>query len=127
METWAHGLDVADLLGVRREPTARLRNVAHIGVRTVDFAFAVHGLAAPSVPFRVELTGPSGELWTWGPEDSPDRIAGPALDFCQLVTQRRHPDDLGLTVTGAKATEWVPIAQAFAGPPGAGRKPVGAA
>ncbi|WP_160110974.1 maleylpyruvate isomerase family mycothiol-dependent enzyme, partial [Mycolicibacterium houstonense] len=34
METWAHGLDVADALGVRRPATARLRSIAHIGVRT---------------------------------------------------------------------------------------------
>src|SRR6186997_947071 len=46
METWAHGLDVADALGVRRPATARLRSVAHIGVRTRDFAFAINGLAA---------------------------------------------------------------------------------
>lgn len=127
METWAHGGDVADAVGVVRAPTARLRHVAHIGVRAIGFSFALHGLAAPSVPFRVELVGPAGELWEWGPPDSPDRVVGPALDFCFLVTQRRHPADLDLRVTGAKAVEWVPIAQAFAGPPGGGRKPKGVA
>jgi uncharacterized protein (TIGR03084 family) len=121
METWAHGQDVADALGIARVPTDRLRHVAHIGVRTVGFAFTVHGRPAPE-PFRVELTSPGGERWTWGPGDATDRITGPALDFCLLVTQRRHPDDLHLTVTGEHATEWVPIAQAFAGLPGAGRK-----
>jgi uncharacterized protein (TIGR03084 family) len=90
-------------------------------VRTVGVAFAVHGRPVPE-PFRVELTGPGGAHWTWGPEDAIDRITGPALDFCLLVTQRRHPDDLHLTVTGERATEWVPIAQAFAGLPGPGRK-----
>lgn len=123
METWAHGQDVADALSVRRTPTDRLRHVAHIGVRTVDFAFAVHHLAPPDEPFRVELAGPSGASWTWGAESSHNRVVGPALDFCLLVTQRRHPDDLHLTVTGAAARRWVPIAQAFAGPPGAGRRP----
>jgi uncharacterized protein (TIGR03084 family) len=123
METWAHGQDVADALHVRRTPTDRLRHVAHIGVRTVDFAFAVRHLAPPDEPFRIELTGPSGDVWAWGAESSPNRVAGPALDFCLLVTQRRHPDDLGLTVTGEAARRWVPIAQAFAGPPGTGRKP----
>src|SRR6266702_2920500 len=121
METWAHGQDAADTLGIARVPTDRLRHVAHIGVRTVGFAFAVHGRPVPE-PFRVELTGPGGARWTWGPEDAIDRITGPALDFCLLVTQRRHPDDLHLTVTGERATEWVPIAQAFAGLPGRGRK-----
>ena len=55
METWAHGLDVADAIGVKRPATARLRSIAHIGVRTRDFAFAINGLAAPADPFRVEL------------------------------------------------------------------------
>ncbi|MDY6996095.1 MAG: TIGR03084 family metal-binding protein, partial [Actinomycetota bacterium] len=60
METWAHGLDVADALGVTRAPTARLRSIAHIGVRTRDFAFAVHGLTPPAAPFHVKLTAPEG-------------------------------------------------------------------
>ncbi len=122
METWAHGQDVADALGVTRAPTGRLRQVAHIGVRTIGFAFTVHGKSAPMEAFRIELTGPGGERWTWGAPDATDRITGPALDFCLLVTQRRHPDDLDLTVSGQHATEWVPIAQAFAGLPGSGRK-----
>ncbi|WP_327072958.1 TIGR03084 family metal-binding protein [Kitasatospora purpeofusca] len=122
METWAHGQDVADALGAVREPSARLRHVAHLGVRTLGFAFTVHGLPAPQAPVRVELTAPDGGLWTWGPEDAADRVAGPALDFCLLVTQRRHPDDLALTAVGEVATAWLPIAQAFAGPPGKGRQ-----
>ncbi|MER7704575.1 TIGR03084 family metal-binding protein [Kitasatospora sp. NPDC097605] len=122
METWAHGQDVADALGVRREPTARLRHVAHLGVRTMGFAFTVHGLPAPQAPVRVELTAPDGGAWSWGPTDAADRVTGPALDFCLLVTRRRHPDDLALTAVGEVATAWLPIAQAFAGPPGAGRE-----
>ncbi len=61
METWAHGQDVADALGVDRVPTARLRHVAHIGVRARDFAYRVHGRTPPPEPFRVELVGPGGE------------------------------------------------------------------
>lgn len=123
METWAHGEDVADALGVVREPTARLRNVAHIGVRTRDFAFAVHELTPPDAPFRIELAAPDGATWVWGPEDAAQRVTGPALDFCLLVTQRRHPDDLALLAEGDYASAWLTIAQAFAGTPGAGRAP----
>ncbi|KAA2261969.1 TIGR03084 family protein [Solihabitans fulvus] len=122
METWAHGQDVADALGVRREPTARLRHISHIGIRTMGFVFALHDLPAPTDPVRVELTGPAGEAWSWGPEDANDRVTGSAVDFCLLATQRRHLDDLALTVRGETAARWLPIAQAFAGPPGAGRK-----
>ncbi|PRY40804.1 TIGR03084 family metal-binding protein [Umezawaea tangerina] len=121
METWAHGQDVADALGVHREPTERLRHVAHIGVRTIPFAFLVNGLEVPTDPVRVELVGPDGLPWVWGPEDAADRVTGPALDFCLLVTQRAHRDDLAVTATGPVAEQWLPIAQAFAGPPGAGR------
>jgi uncharacterized protein (TIGR03084 family) len=121
METWAHGLDVADALGVRRPATARLRSIAHIGVRTRDFAFAINGLAPPADPFRVELTAPDGTTWDWGPEDAPQRVTGPAEDFCLLVTQRRSPSTLGVTAEGDDAQRWLTIAQAFAGPPGPGR------
>ncbi|MEU3949465.1 TIGR03084 family metal-binding protein [Streptomyces sp. NPDC029526] len=125
METWAHGLDVADALGVERAPTARLRHIARLGVRTRDFAHGVHGLTPPAEPFRVELTAPGGELWTYGPEDAPQRVTGPALDFCLLVTQRAHRADLALRADGPDADRWLDIAQAFAGPPGGGRAPKG--
>jgi uncharacterized protein (TIGR03084 family) len=123
METWAHGQDVADTLDVERRPTDRLRHVAHIGVRARDYAYLVNGLTPPTVDFRVELAAPSGDTWTWGPDDATQRVTGPALDFCYLVTQRRHRDDLAVSAEGSDAEHWLTIAQAFAGPPGAGRTP----
>ncbi|MDI1464685.1 TIGR03084 family metal-binding protein [Catellatospora sp. KI3] len=123
METWAHGYDLADTLGVVPEPTDRLRHVAHLGVRTRDFAFQVHGLDAPTEEFAVELTGPDGQPWRWGPEGAAQRVTGPALDFCLLVTQRRHRADLAVTAAGHDADRWLDVAQAFAGPPGGGRAP----
>src|SRR5689334_1617872 len=94
METWAHGLDVADALGVTKPASARLRSIAHIGVRTRDYAFAINNLAAPAQPFRVELAAPDGGTWTWGPDDASQRVTGSAEDFCLLVTQRRPRADL---------------------------------
>jgi uncharacterized protein (TIGR03084 family) len=126
METWAHTQDIADALGVTREPTTRLRHVAHIGVGARAFSYAVHGQALPAAPVRVELAGPDGASWTWGPPDAADRVTGPALDFCLLVTQRRHRDDLALVIEGPAATEWMAIAQSFAGAAGTGRSPLGA-
>ena len=121
METWAHGLDVADALGVTVEPSARLRSIAHLGVRTRDFAFTVHGRTPPAEAFRVELRAPGGGQWAWGPEDAAQRVSGSALDFCYLVTQRRPRNALDLTAVGSEADTWLGIAQAFAGPPGSGR------
>jgi uncharacterized protein (TIGR03084 family) len=138
METWAHTQDIADALGVTREPTGRLRHVAHIGIGARAYSYAVRGQPLPPVPVRVELVPPSGgeplagepsgssepaggAAWTWGPANAPDRITGPALDFCLLVTQRRHRDDLALDIEGPAAAEWMTIAQAFAGAAGTGR------
>jgi uncharacterized protein (TIGR03084 family) len=125
METWAHGQDVADTLGVRRTPSDRLRHIAHLGHRTIGHSFLVHGRALPTAPVRLVLTGPDGREWTFGPEDAADRVTGPALDFCLLVTQRRNRADLALVATGPVADEWLDVAQAFAGPPGPGREPAG--
>lgn len=125
METWAHGQDVADTLGVVRPPTDRLRHVARIGVRARDFAFGMRGLTPPTEEFRVELAAPSGDLWAYGPEGAPQRVTGPALDFCLLVTRRAHRTDLAVRATGPDADRWLDIAQAFAGPPGDGRPPKG--
>jgi uncharacterized protein (TIGR03084 family) len=119
MEYWAHGQDVADGLGVQRTPTGRLRHVCHLGVRTRGFAYVNRGLEAPDVPVAVLLTAPDGSTWTFG--EGEQRVTGPALDFCLLVTQRRHRDDLALHADGDAADEWLDLAQCFAGPPGPGR------
>lgn len=121
METWAHGLDVADTLGAPPSSTARLKSIAHLGVRTRDYAYLVNGQTPPAEPFRVELTAPGGSVWAWGPEDAAQRVTGSALDFCFLVTQRRPRAGLDLSADGPDAEHWLTIAQAFAGPPGAGR------
>jgi uncharacterized protein (TIGR03084 family) len=123
METWAHGQDIADALGVRRDPSARLRHIAHLGVQTYRFSFMAKGRDAPPVQVRVELTAPDGSMWTWGPDGGTDRVTGSALGFCLLVAQRRHIDDTDVTAEGSAATEWLSIAQAFAGPAGNGRRP----
>jgi uncharacterized protein (TIGR03084 family) len=121
METWAHGQDLADALGQRLVPSARLRHVAHLGVRTRAFSYGLRDLPVPEQPVHVELVGPDGEHWEWGVRTARDTVRGPALDFCLVVTQRRHVDDTQLQTGGEAAHEWMTIAQAFAGPPGPGR------
>ena len=112
---------VADALGVGVTATPRLKSIAHLGVRTRDFAFTVHGLTPPAEPFRVELAAPEGAVWAWGPEEAVQRVRGGALDFCYLVTQRRPRAALDVVADGPDAQKWLTIAQAFAGPPGVGR------
>lgn len=131
METWAHGQDIRDALEIAPRSTPRLRHIAFLGVRTRDYAYSVHGLEPPTESFRVELvlTGPDmssvddGKTLVFGPEDAREKVTGTVLDFCLLVTKRRHLADLSLEVVGAQAEQWLSIAQAFAGPPGPGRAP----
>jgi uncharacterized protein (TIGR03084 family) len=124
METWAHGQDVADSLGVVRTPTRRLVHVAQLGVRARPYSFAVRGLEPPPGTPGVELTGPDGERWSWDEDSvSGSSVRGSALDFCLVVTQRRHLADTALVVEGEPAERWMAVAQAFAGPPGPGRPP----
>jgi len=117
METWAHGQDVADALGVVRPPTARLRHVCDIGIRARPFSYRNRGLEPPRTPLRVELEAPDGTTWEWGPADAADRVRGSAVDFALVVTQRRLAAGSGLEVDGDDARTWIAFAQAFAGNP----------
>ena len=123
METWAHARDVVDAFGIEWPATDRLRHVAHMGVTTFGWSHVNRGLEVPDDPVRLELNSPSGEVWTWGPEDASNSIKGMAEDFCLVVVQRRHVDDTRLQVKGDVARNWMLIAQAFAGPPADGPEP----
>jgi uncharacterized protein (TIGR03084 family) len=123
MEAFAHGQDIADALGEKREATDRLKHLVGFSVVVWDFGYQARGMTAPDAQFRFDITAPSGAMWSFGPPDATQRIAGPALDFCLLVTRRRHRDDLAITATGADADAWLDIAQAYRGPAGEGRSP----
>jgi len=122
METWAHGQDVVDGLGLTRPATDRLQHIAHLGNITFGWSFIVRQMEVPKVPVRVDLTSPSGQIWTWGPEDAPDVIRGSAEGFCLVVVQRRHYADTDLAVIGGTAEQWMSVAQCFAGAPTLGPK-----
>ena len=117
METWAHGWEIYDLLGIQRKHTDRIKNIATIGYRTFGWTFQNRQLAVPEIGPYLNLTAPSGALWTFGDNNSPHRVEGSAVEFCQVVTQVRHVDDTQLSVRGENAINWMAIAQCFAGPP----------
>jgi len=123
MELFAHGQDIADAVGVEREYDDRIGHLTWFATRNRDFGYLVRGRTPPDVEFRYELTAPSGIRWEFGPADAENRITGPAVDFCMLVTRRRHRADLAIQATGAEADKWLDIAQAYRGSPGPGRKP----
>ena len=125
METWAHGWDVVDALGLTYEPTDRLRHVVFLGLQALPNAFVTHGRPRPVDAVRVDVELPGGERLVLGSADAAQTVQGDGYELALVVTQRRHAGDTSLRATGDIATEWLEIAQAFAGPPGANRLPIG--
>lgn len=116
METWAHGQEVFDLLGVERQDADRIKNVVVLGVNTFGWSHQVHGFDVPAQVPVIRLTAPSGAVWEFG-EDAENVIEGSATEFCQVVAQTRNVLDTGLAVSGPIATRWMAHAQCFAGGP----------
>ncbi|MBU3915904.1 TIGR03084 family protein [bacterium] len=116
METWAHGQEVYDHLGVVRDNKDRIKNIAVLGINTFGWTFMNRGLNVPENKPYVKLTAPSGEIWEWNDPSTENRVEGAAEDFCQIVTQVRGIGDTSLKVVGETATQWMSIAQCFAGP-----------
>jgi len=128
METWAHAQAIYDRLGVDRQNKDHIKNIVVLGANTFSWTYKVRGMAVPETMPYLVLTAPSGALWTFGEDTSGNRIEGQAEHFCQVVTQCRNIADVPLDVRGPIATEWMSMAQCFAGgvetppPPGARRK-----
>jgi uncharacterized protein (TIGR03084 family) len=117
METWAHGQEVYDVLGVTRVDGDRIKNIAMLGIKTFGWTFACRGLEVPGKAPYVRLTAPSGAVWEWHGPSGEERVEGSATEFCQVVTQTRNIADTGLKVKGEVAARWMSMAQCFAGPP----------
>jgi len=115
METWAHGQEVYDLLGVEREYNDRIKHICAIGNRTFGWTFVNRQLEVPGPPPYVRLTAPSGEIWEWNEESEDEAVRGLASDFAHVVTQGRNVADTELDVKGEIANRWMSIAQCFAG------------
>lgn len=117
METWAHGQEVFDTLGLERVETDRIRNIVHLGVATFGWTHAVRGLPVPDPAPHVRLTAPSGAVWEWNMPQPENCVRGSAVDFARVVTQVRNVADTGLATRGETAARWMDMAQCFAGPP----------
>lgn len=115
METWAHAQEVYDLVGASRSHTDRIKNIATIGVKTFGWTFVNRKLEVPELIPYVHLVAPSGAVWEWNDPSEVECIRGDAIDFCHVVTQGRNVADTPLAVTGSVASQWMAIAQCFAG------------
>ncbi len=117
METWAHSQAIYDMLGLQRSDADRIKDIAMLGINTFGWCFSIRGLRVPDAPPHVRLTLPSGAIWQWFAESEENLIEGSATEFCQVTTQVRNISDTNLKLHGPTATQWMAIAQCFAGPP----------
>ena len=98
-EHWAHGLDITGPLGIPFPDTDRLRHIAWLAHRTLPYAFALAGAAAPEV--RCDLTAPDeASSWRFGPDGADSVISGPAGAFCRVAARRLPPEESGLQASG---------------------------
>ena len=117
METWAHGQEIFDCLGVERVESDRIKNICHLGVATYPWTFKNRKLTIPKPAPYVQLVSPSGEVWSWNSPEAETFVIGNSIEFAQVVTQVRNVGDCSLNIYGENARNWMAMAQCFAGKP----------
>jgi len=116
MEHWAHGLDIRAAVGAPAVDTERLQHIAWIGHSALPYAFRVAGVEPPAGhTLRLELLGPGGETWTYGPSDATDSITGAGAAWCRRAVQRIDPAEArtSLEAEGPLAQLAIEHARAF--------------
>jgi uncharacterized protein (TIGR03084 family) len=111
-EHWTHGLDITGPLQISFPDCERLRHVAWLAHRSLPYAWSLVGRPARDV--FCELSGPSGETWTYGPHDAASAICGPAGEFCRVAAQRLSPEATQLTVRGPHGREALAVLRTYA-------------
>ena len=71
------GEPLVDRLAADRAADPDLPATWRAGRHGRDFAYALNARPRPEEPVRVELVGPSGDLWAWGSEDASQRVTAP--------------------------------------------------
>jgi uncharacterized protein (TIGR03084 family) len=108
METWAHGQDVWDVVRGKRPATARLKQVAHLGVTTFGWTFVNRGLPIPSAAPYVELAAPVGGNWSWGNPGATDFVRCIAEDV--RVVRLQQPRSASTSQQpDTRPADWRPV------------------
>ena len=124
MELWAHSVDIYDALGLDPVVKDRISSTLFLSWQGRPNMYNVNGLTFdPAVPMYLELTLPSGEIWSKGDPDSPNYIKGSAKEWALVSIRRRHWMDTDLEVVGEEARTYAGIVQTYAGPAEAAPEP----
>lgn len=115
MELWAHSVDISDALGVEPVVKERITSVLFLSWQARPNAYRINGLELPDTPVHLEVTLPSGTVWSKGDPSAADVIRGSARDWALVAVRRRNWMDTDLEVTGDEARRYASIVQTFAG------------
>ena len=89
METWAHGLEIRAGLLQPGADSDRLEYISWLSLATLPYTLKVAHIEAPAGrDLRLELVGPHGQTWVFGPDDATDIIRGNAGLWCRRAVQR---------------------------------------
>jgi uncharacterized protein (TIGR03084 family) len=114
-ECWIHTGDVAAALGVSLDAGERLRHVARLAWRTLPYAFERAGRVLRG-PVAFDLVGPTGERWSFVPDDGPaaTTISGSGVELCLVAARRVDPGDTALHGVGADAAAVLDLVRTYA-------------
>lgn len=115
MELWAHSVDIYNALGKEIIVKERITSTLFLSWQARPNAYRINGLKMTDTPVYLELTLPSGELWTAGEPNTENYIKGSAKDWAVVSVRRIHPLDTDLEIVGEEAMRFASVVQTYAG------------
>lgn len=115
MELWAHSVDIYDALGKDVVVCERITSVLFLSWQARKFAYTINELQVPDTPMYLQLTLPSGAVWTKGELNPDNYIKGSAKEWALVSVRRRNWMDTALEVVGSEARRYASIVQCYAG------------
>ena len=113
-ESWIHTGDIAEAVGKEAAVDDRLWHITRLAWRTLPYAFTRAGAPVPG-PVSLELAAPSGDTWSFEPDEPvATTITGTALDWCLLAARRRPADQTDLVATGPDGDSVLSLARTYA-------------
>ena len=113
-EHWIHTMDIAEPLSIDNPDTEDIHSIAWLAHRSIPYAFARDGRGDPPT-VRLELKGPSGEEWSFGPDDADCVISGSAGEFCRVAARRVPASEAkSLKAKGKRAKEVLELVRTYA-------------
>jgi uncharacterized protein (TIGR03084 family) len=113
-EAWIHTGDVAGAVEMDVKPDGRLRHLVRLAWRTLPYAYAREGMTLHG-PVAFELTGPSGEDWSFIPDTPPATVVrGEGAQLCLVAARRAKPSETELAAEGVDAGTVLALVRTYA-------------